>query len=46
VLAFRTYGLDILDRLRAVGFDARLERIDDLAHAISDGKVLVGRKPA
>lgn len=46
VLAFRTYGLDILDRLRAVGFDARLERIDDPAHAISDGKVLVGRKPA
>lgn len=46
VLAFRTYGLDILDRLRAAGFDARLERIDDPTHAIADGKVLVGRKPA
>jgi SAM-dependent methyltransferase len=46
VLAFRTYGLDILDRLRAAGFEARLERIDDADHAITDGKVVVGRKPA
>lgn len=46
VLAFRTYGLDILDRLRATGFAARLERIDDADHAITDGKVVVGRKPA
>jgi SAM-dependent methyltransferase len=46
VLAFRTYGLDILDRLRTAGLEARLERIDDDAHAIADGKVLVGRKPA
>jgi SAM-dependent methyltransferase len=46
VLAFRTYGMDILDRLRAAGFEARLERIDDDAHAIADGRVVVGRKPA
>ena len=46
VLAYRTYGLDILERLRAAGFEARLERIDDAAHAITDGKVVVGRKPA
>ena len=46
VLAFRTYGLDILDRLRAVGFEAGVERIDDAAHAIADGKVVLGRKPA
>jgi SAM-dependent methyltransferase len=46
VLAFRTYGHDILDRLRAAGFEARLERIDDDAHAIADGKVLVARKLA
>jgi SAM-dependent methyltransferase len=46
VLAFRTYGLDVLDRLRAAGFDATLERIDDPSHAIADGKVVVGRKPA
>jgi len=46
VLAFRTYGLDILDRLRAVGFEAALERIDDAAHAVADGKVILGRKPA
>jgi len=46
VLAFRTYGLDILDRLRDAGFEAWLERIDDRAHAITGGKVVVGRKPA
>jgi hypothetical protein len=46
VLAFRTYGPDILERLRAAGFDARLERIEQPAHAITDGRVLVGRKAA
>ena len=46
VLAFRTYGLDILGRLRAVGFEAALERIDDAAHAIVDGKVVVAHKLA
>jgi len=44
VLAFRTYGPDIVDRLRAVGFEAWLERIEEPAHAITDGRVLVGRK--
>ena len=44
VLAFRTYGPDIVDRLRAAGFDAGLERIVEPAHAIADGRVLVGRK--
>ena len=46
VLAFRTYGLDILQRLRDAGFDAWLERIDEPRHAIVQGKVVVGRKPA
>jgi SAM-dependent methyltransferase len=46
VLAFRTYGPDIVDRLRGAGFSARLERIDDPAHAISGGRVVVGRKAA
>ena len=46
VLAFRTYGLDILDRLRTAGFDARVERVDAARHAIADGRVVVGRKPA
>jgi hypothetical protein len=45
-LAFRTYGLDILDRLRAVGFEARLERVDSVAHAITGGRVVVAGKPA
>ncbi len=46
VLAFRTYGPDILERLRGVGFDAELAQIDDPAHAIDGGKVVVARKPA
>jgi len=45
VLAFRTYGPDIVSRLRDAGFDARLERIDAPRHAIADGRVVVGRKP-
>jgi SAM-dependent methyltransferase len=46
VLAFRTYGLDIVERLGAAGFAASVERIDDPAHAITHGKVVVGRKTA
>ena len=46
VLAFRTYGLDILDRLRGAGFDAWVERLNEPRHAIKDGKVVVGRKRA
>jgi SAM-dependent methyltransferase len=45
VLAFRTYGPDIVERLREAGFDARLERIVEPGHAIEDGTVVVGRKP-
>jgi len=46
VLAFRTYGPDIVDRLRKAGFHASLERIEEPAHAITDGRVVVGRKAA
>src|SRR4030095_4706098 len=46
VLAFRTYGMDILDRVGRAGFEASLERVDDPAHAIAGGKVIVGRKSA
>jgi SAM-dependent methyltransferase len=45
VLAFRTYGPDVVDRLHDAGFKARLERIDEPGHAITDGTVVVGRKP-
>ena len=45
VLAFRTYGPDIVGRLRDAGFDARLERIVEPGHAIADGTVVVGHKP-
>ena len=44
VLAFRTYGLDILDRLGDAGFDACVKRLDDPRHAIVQAKVVVGRK--
>jgi hypothetical protein len=46
VLAFRAYGLDILDRLGRARFDASLERVDAAAHAITDGKVVAGRERA
>jgi SAM-dependent methyltransferase len=45
VLAFRTYGPDIVDRLRGAGFRADVRCIDDAAHAITTGKVVVGHKP-
>jgi SAM-dependent methyltransferase len=45
VLAFRTYGPDIVGRLRDAGFDARLEHVDEPSHAIEAGIVVVGRKP-
>jgi hypothetical protein len=40
-LAFRTYGLDVLERFRDAGFE---ERIDDRRHAMVTTKV-VGQKP-
>jgi SAM-dependent methyltransferase len=46
VLAFRTYGHDILDRLRATGFESDLVRVEDAGHGIADGKVVVARKLA
>jgi SAM-dependent methyltransferase len=46
VLAFRTYGPDIVGRLHQAGFEAWLARIDEPAHAIEGGTVVVGRKPA
>ena len=46
VLAFRTYGLDILDRLARAGFEPSLERVENPGHGIRGGKVVVGRKAA
>jgi hypothetical protein len=45
VLAFRTYGLDVLEWLRDAGFEARVERVDDRRHAIVTDKVAVGLTP-
>jgi SAM-dependent methyltransferase len=46
VLAFRNYGLDILDRLRACGFEARVARYACRRRRIADQKVVVARKSA
>jgi SAM-dependent methyltransferase len=43
VLAFRTYGLDIADRLHAAGFDASIVPVDDATHAVALTRVVVGR---
>jgi hypothetical protein len=43
VLAYRTYGLDITDRLHAAGFDASIVPVDDPAHAIPAINVVVAR---
>ena len=42
VLAYRTYGLDITDRLHAAGFEASIVPVNDPAHAIAT-RVVVGR---
>lgn len=46
VLAYRTYGLDIADRLHAAGFDASVVPVDDAPHAIALTRVVVGRARA
>ncbi len=43
VLAYRTYGLDIADRLHAAGFDAFVVPVDDAPHAVTSTRVVVGR---
>ena len=43
VLAYRTYGLDIADRLHAAGFDASIVPVDDASHGIALTRVVVGR---
>lgn len=43
VLAYRTYGLDITDRLHAAGFDASIVPVHDAKHAIAATRVVVGR---
>ena len=43
VLAYRTYGLDITDRLHAAGFAASIVPIDDAPHAIVSTRVVVAR---
>lgn len=44
VLAFRNYGLDIMERLRECGLSARLERFLSRVYCLTDQKVLVARK--
>lgn len=44
VLAFRNYGIDILDRLKSVGFQSQIRNITHQKYAIPQAKVLVCRK--
>jgi len=44
VLAFRTYGRDILQRLAASGFEASIEAVNDPAIAVAGQQVIVARK--
>lgn len=46
VLAFRTYGPDIVSRLERAGFAAWLERVEEPAHGIEGATVVAGRRPA
>lgn len=46
VLAFRTYGRDIVERMADAGFVASIARIASVRNAIPDGRVVVGRRPA
>ena len=46
VLAFRTYGFDIVERLSRAGLRASIARIDDARHAIIGAKVVVARRSA
>ena len=43
VLAFRTYGLDIADRLHAARFEPSIVLVDDALHAIAGTRVVVAR---
>jgi SAM-dependent methyltransferase len=45
VLAFRTYGPDIVTRLGEAGFEAGLHRVREPRHGVVDATVVVGRKP-
>jgi len=44
VLAFRNYGLDLVEKLQAVGFKAEIKVINSSAHLISEQKVIVATK--
>jgi ubiquinone/menaquinone biosynthesis C-methylase UbiE len=44
VLAFRSYGTDIVDRLRSVQFSAEIKKIDSEANCIEDEYVVIARK--
>ena len=46
VLAYRTYGLDITQRLHTAGFDESVVLVDDPAHAIDSIRVVVARARA
>jgi SAM-dependent methyltransferase len=46
VPAYRIYGMDLLDDLRAVGFDASLVRVNSAAGGIYNGLYFIARRPS
>lgn len=44
VLAFRTYGADIVDRLNSVGFSASIERYNSRKEKVSNNAVVIALK--
>jgi hypothetical protein len=46
VPAYRIYGMDLLDDLRAVGFDASVVRVNSAACGIYNGLYFIARRPS
>jgi SAM-dependent methyltransferase len=44
VLAFRTYGTDIVARLGVAGFEAHIETLNDAAHGIAGAPVIIAHR--
>jgi SAM-dependent methyltransferase len=44
VLAFRNYGMDLIDRLEEAGFQAKVECLNSIWHSVRQQKVITARK--
>lgn len=44
IAAYRSYGVDMLEMLKKIGFETRIERSDDRLHGIVNSHVFISRK--